>query len=135
MRRIQLLQPRLLGTNGLDERIPSALVSRKSRCMHESADVRDAAFDGVDAEVAAREGVEVDGRRRRVRGVVPLESEIAMRPIASERAFQLLIEAPPASPRADDHRRANLIERSDRLSIESLCAIRRSGAQQQIIEE
>ena len=65
-RAVQRLQRLLLGADGFDERIPSAFVSLQAARVHEAADVRDAVFDVVHAEVAVGEGVKLDDALRSI---------------------------------------------------------------------
>src|ERR1700686_2911568 len=81
--------------------------------VHEPTDVRDAALDVAHAEVTIGERIELDDALRPLAAVVPLEPEVAMRAIADESAFKLLIETPPPSPRPRHHPRADgaIVER------------------------
>src|SRR5258708_37906972 len=66
--------------------------------MDETADVRDAAFDPADAEVAACERIELDRSVACAASIMPFEPEVPMGAVAYEGAAELLIETAPAPP-------------------------------------
>ena len=93
-----VIQRPLLGANRFDERVPSAFVSLQAAGVHEAADVRDAVFDVVHAEVAVGEGVELDDALRAVAAVVAFESEVAMRAVADEARVRVADRIVPSVP-------------------------------------
>src|SRR5664279_5150966 len=75
--------------------------------MHETTDVRDAAFDLADAEVAAFERIELDRSVACAASIVAFEPEVPMGAVAYEGAPELLIETAPSPPRAGHDPRAH----------------------------
>src|SRR6185436_8368390 len=137
--RVKLLQPRMLAADRLDERVPFSFVSGEAAGVHEAADVGQRAFDGVDAEVAFGERVEVDVLRVpcsvfRV-PIVAFEAEVAVGVIGDEAAVQLLVESAPAAPRTGDDFRVELLEARDGHAVRAFRAALHGGAEQEIVEE